>query len=454
MKHRAFLSVILAAALMLAAAVPSCASEASSSAASSSESVQADALEPPEAVSESYCLMDSQTGQILVQKNMDKTEYPASITKILSAALALERCSPSDRYTFSKEAATYDLTGTHLAFVEGEEVSVEDLLCGMMLASANDAAQGLAEAAAGSIGAFVDLMNEKAAELGAVNSHFTNPSGYHDPELVSTAHDMALITKWALTVDGFRDYFGRWDYTIGPTNVKSESRNLGTYHSMIVGPENNPVFGYEGATGGKLGWTPEATHTIVTVANRDGVELICVAMRSTNQYAKYRDSIALFNYGFDNFAYVTVPLDKYSKTVPVMKDGRQTGELTLTAPETKVLLPKGMTAADVSVEGGAPDELDESDSRDFTLTLSLAQPLDAMETTLLTVPLEASYSGEGAQQAAAGQDGEAAGGSGSGAGGVLVWVLVVFAVLAGAVLAIRAYNIRRYSRMKMRKKRG
>ncbi len=430
MSFKKFLSVFLIFALAGATAV----------------SAQAAALSPPDVVSESYCVMDSRTGQVLIQKNMDKTEYPASITKILSAALALERCDPADRYTFSKAAATYDLTGTHLAFVEGEEVSVEDLLCGMMLASANDAAQGLAEAAADSVGAFVELMNEKAAELGAVNSHFTNPSGYHDTALVSTAHDMALITKWALTVEGFRDYFGRWDYVIGPTNIKDESRNLGTYHSMIVGPENNPVFGYEGATGGKLGWTPEATHTIVTVANRDGVELICVAMKSKNQYAKYKDSIALFDYCFDNFAYVSVPLAGFDKAIPVLdENGGDAGTLAVSAPEVKVLLPKGSTAAAVAVTGSLPESVGPDGSREFSVTLSLAAPSSAQESELLTVALTAGYTEEGAA-ASATTDATAKREDMPLWAVVLMWALAALMLLAAAVLIIRAYNLRRYAK--------
>lgn len=404
----------------------------------------------PQIVSETFCVMDAKTGQVIIERGMNTIMYPASITKILTAGLALERLSPTDRYAFSQEAATYDLTGTHLAFVKGEEVSVDDLLSGMMLASANDAAQGLAEAAAGSIDDFVGLMNEKAEELGAVNSHFTNPSGYHDGALVSTAYDMALITRWALGVEGFREYFGRWEYVIGPTNIKSEKRNLGTYHSMIVGPENNPAFGYEGATGGKLGWTPESTHTIVTVANRGDMELICVAMKSKNQYAKYKDSIALFDYVFDNFRYITIPdIPEGKLTVDIKEEGKKTGEVEF--QNVKVLLPKGQKSKDITLNSPLPKFYSGNDKKELTLSVSIKNANGKVNPeAVLTILGEESNISTPITNTENKKDNEQK------APSLIITVVLVFVglfvAMAVAVLIIRTYNINKYK--KLREKRA
>ncbi|HPW00400.1 MAG TPA: serine hydrolase, partial [Oscillospiraceae bacterium] len=247
---------------------------------------KAETLSPPSAYSEAYCVMDADTGQMLIGKNPYTEMYPASVTKILTAAMALETLDPAERYTFSKEAAVYDHGSTHLAFSAGETCKIEDLLYGAMVESANDCAQGLADAAAGSIDDFVSRMNEKLAALHCEDSHFVNPTGMPDPNHYTSAYDLCLITKYALTVKGFETYFDAWEWTIGPTNKQAEARVMGTHHAMIVGPENNGVFGYDYATGGKLGWTEEAKHTIVTVAEKDGVRLVCVALKSGDKYDK------------------------------------------------------------------------------------------------------------------------------------------------------------------------
>lgn len=139
-----------------------------------------------------------------------------------------------------------DRGSTHIALTEEEVVTVRDLLYTTMIESANDSANGLAEYTAGTLDAFPELMNRKAAELGAVDSHFVNSSGLHDPEHYTSAYDMALITKWALGIDGFRDVFGATEYTVPVTNKQPKERNVGTHHHMLV----ESKYYYEGTTGG------------------------------------------------------------------------------------------------------------------------------------------------------------------------------------------------------------
>ena len=155
---------------------------------------------PAEIISEAYCVMDAETGQLLVGGSADKRMEPASITKILTCAMALEVLDPKDTYTFTKEAASYDKGSTHLAFTEGEKCRVEDMLYGAMVESANDCAMGLADAVGGSQLGFVKLMNEKAAEIGTEGNAIT---------LSTNASEKFTLSGVALSggTDGTKGFF-------------------------------------------------------------------------------------------------------------------------------------------------------------------------------------------------------------------------------------------------------
>ena len=166
------------------------------------------AVEIPVTASQTSVVMDISTGQVLVEKEMNQKMYPASITKIMTVLLALENADPATVHTMSYEAThSIDSGSTHIALTEGEQITLKDLIYATMVASANDAANGIAECVGGSIEQFVAMMNEKAKEIGAVNTHFVNANGLHDPDHYTTAYDMALITQYALGVEGFRDYW-------------------------------------------------------------------------------------------------------------------------------------------------------------------------------------------------------------------------------------------------------
>lgn len=263
---------------------------------------------PPSVISEAYVVMDAETGQVLIEKNMNRREYPASITKILTVALALENSDLDDRVTVSQDAVyAIEPNSSHIALQPDEVVRMRDLLYATMLPSANDAANVAAEYVGGSMEKFAEMMNKKAAELGCGNTHFVNANGLPDDDHYTTAYDMALITKYAIGVTGFLDIFGYQDvYQISPTNKQEQARRFGTEHMMLV----ESKYYYEGTLGGKLGWTEEAKHTIVTLARRNDMTLICVAMKSPQRYDKFNDSIALFDYCFDNFEPVAIPGDQ------------------------------------------------------------------------------------------------------------------------------------------------
>ena len=146
------------------------------------------ATEVPATASQTSVVMDVSTGQVLVEKEMNQQMYPASITKIMTVLLALENADPATVHTMSYEAThSIDPGSTHIALTEGEQITLKDLIYATMVASANDAANGIAECVGGSIDQFVEMMNEKAKEIGAVNTHFVNANGLHDPDHYTTA---------------------------------------------------------------------------------------------------------------------------------------------------------------------------------------------------------------------------------------------------------------------------
>ncbi len=245
----------------------------------------------------SACLMDAQSGQILYGKDMDRVMYPASITKIMTALLALEKGNLSDMITMSHEAVfSIERGSSHIALDVGEMISLNDALYGLAISSANDAANGIAEYIGGSIENFATLMTDRAAEAGALNTHFSNANGLPDPAHVTTARDMALITRAAWQTPGWSTYFSTEHYVIPPTNLQPKERAMYAANSFVNGEK--PM---EGLVASKTGYTNEAHHTLVTVASRNGRTLIAVVMNSELRSAKWDDTIALMDYGFEQF---------------------------------------------------------------------------------------------------------------------------------------------------------
>lgn len=432
-----FLSFFLGAALALTTGLTPLAAQE-----------QMEIAAPPQALSDAYVVMDAKTGQVLFEKNMNKKEYPASTTKILTAALALESRKLGDKVTMTQEAIdAVPWDATHIALLVGEELTVEQLLYGTMLTSANDCANGLAGDIGGDMAAFVELMNAKLAEIGAKDSHFTNPSGLPDDNHYTTAYDMALITRYALGVEHFRQFFGATEYVIGPTNKQPQSRKLGTQSMMIV----TSAYEYEGATGSKLGWTEEANSTIVTVAERNGMELICVALKSVGQYDKYKDSHQLFDYAFENFRSVRFPAqDMESKDIPLTGgEGAATANFHVFPDRDLVLQLHSSVKEDrvkITYQYPTAQELDAG----AVPTVTFTGPKGAMNGNMGTYPLAVLR--EGVKDAAAfaapqwQESSSAIWGVLRFVGTFLLVLLAIGAVLFAILLVLRWYILRNYRR--------
>lgn len=216
-------------------------------------------------------VIDADTGAILYSKNIEGKEYPASITKIMTVLLALENGNLADVVTFSENAVySIEFGSSHLGLTEGEELTLEQCLYGIMLASANEISNAVAEHIGGDIDTFVQMMNDKAAQLGCTGTHFVNVHGLHDENHYVTARDMALIMQAAMKNEKFREIISTVEYYYPETNLVDEKRYFMNHHKMIA--EEGEL--YDGCIGGKTGYTDEAWNTLVTAAERDNLEVI------------------------------------------------------------------------------------------------------------------------------------------------------------------------------------
>ncbi|MCI8727566.1 MAG: D-alanyl-D-alanine carboxypeptidase [Hungatella sp.] len=250
-------------------------------------------LAEPDIKAEGAVVINAENGQILYGKNERNQFYPASITKLMTALLVLERCGLNDTVTFSQTATTNLESGAvTLNLTEGDRLTVSQCLYALLLKSANEVANGLAEHVSGSVAGFADLMNQKAAALGCTGTHFANPSGLNDNNHYTTPYDMALIARAAFQNQTLCAINTTLSYEL-PATKKSEARTITMGHKMMYGTDSRY---YEGIIGGKTGYTSKAGNTLVTGVEKNGVRLIAVVMKSSSTH--YEDTRALLDYGF------------------------------------------------------------------------------------------------------------------------------------------------------------
>lgn len=265
-------------------------------------------------------LMDSKTGQVLYKKNENDQAYPASITKIMTALLVAENLKEDDTITMSHDAVYgIERDSSHIALQVGEIITMEQALNAILLVSANDAANGAAERVGGTFVNFAKMMTDRAKSIGAVNTQFVNAHGLPDDNHYTTAYDMALITREALKNETFRKYFTKIDYTMQPTNLQKESRYFLNHHKMLY----RTKYQYKYAFAGKTGYTSKAGSTLVTIANKDGHELICVSLKESAVEA-YADAKTLFEYGFSQFEPMVLSTSVYENSSIKVLDNEQT----------------------------------------------------------------------------------------------------------------------------------
>lgn len=254
---------------------------------------------------EGAILIDEETGQILYEKDSNKQFYPASTTKIMTGILAIELGDLNDTITITDEIIR-GIEGTHIALEPGEKLTLNDLLHALLIGSANDAAVAIAVHISGSVEEFSNLMNKKAKEIGAVDTHFVNPNGLPDDDHVTTAHDLALIAKYAMKNKTFREVVKNYHYIIPTTNKKDESRYLQSSNRLLYSKIKIDLDGkaipieYDGVNGVKSGYTKVAKQCLVTSAKKGDRKLIAVVLKSEGRNI-YIDTHKLLNHGFNDF---------------------------------------------------------------------------------------------------------------------------------------------------------
>ena len=246
---------------------------------------------PPEISAQTAIMVEANTGEVLYEKNADEKAFPASITKIMTALLAIERGDLDKKVKISENASGVE--GSSIYLETGERIPLRDLVYGLMLRSGNDAAIAIAEEIAGSTESFVILMNKRARELGAYNTNFMNPNGLHNPNHVTTARDMALISMAAMKNPEFRK--------VAAAKSWVADRGDGKYNYFFN--KNKVIYQYEGGTGIKIGFTKAAGRTLVASSERNGMALICVVMNAPNWF---QDTNKLMDYAYGQYEAVKV----------------------------------------------------------------------------------------------------------------------------------------------------
>ncbi|WP_394232828.1 D-alanyl-D-alanine carboxypeptidase family protein [Niallia oryzisoli] len=242
----------------------------------------------------SAVLMEQQSGRVLYEKKAHQVRRIASITKIMTAILAIESGKLNETATVSEKAVRAE--GSSIYLKPGEKIKLEDLVYGLMLRSGNDSAVAIAEHVGGSLDGFVYLMNQKAAEIGMENTHFSNPHGLDDHEdHYSTAYDMALLTRYAMMNDTYKKISGTKVHR-APNPTENWDRVWKNKNRLLTEL-------YEYTTGGKTGYTKRAKRTLVSTASKDGLDLIAVTLNGPDDW---NDHINMYEHGFKQYKLVKV----------------------------------------------------------------------------------------------------------------------------------------------------
>lgn len=278
------------------------------------------------------------TGKIIYEKNAYKKMYPASTTKIMTALLVLENCELTDKATVSYSALSAVPSGYAVANLQvGEQLTIEDLLYALLLKSANEAANVLAEHVAGSVESFSTMMNTRAEELGCKTTHFVNPNGVHDDEHYSSAYDLYLIANEAMKNSTFRAIVSTRNYTLPATDkYPNEDRSFSNTNQLIHVNNNNRAdnYYYKYAIGIKTGYTTQARNCLVSAASRDGLEFINVildaGLTDDGLSIRFLDSIELFDYAYDNYTLTKIKdANSFIKTIEIENGTKETKNLDL-----------------------------------------------------------------------------------------------------------------------------
>ena len=305
-------------------------------------------------------LVNAETGEIIHAENEKEKKFPASTTKIMTALLALEKCSLSDVVTMQDEDFTDVKNGASNAGLKvGEKITVENLLYCLLLPSGNEAANALARVTGGSVDEFVQMMNDRAKELGCVNTHFANPNGLHDDNHYYCAYDLYLIAQQAMKNSTFATIVNTAQKKLPATNMNAE-HIIYTTNQLILSSYSSIY--YDNCYGIKTGQTSQAGYCLVSYAKQSGYTYYSVVLgaKAGSEYAgSFTETKRLFEWAFDNFRLKTATEAGSAVTECPVRLGRGTDHVTLvTADDVSVLIPNGAEVSDLDIQIATEDSYD------------------------------------------------------------------------------------------------
>lgn len=286
----------------------------------------------------SALIVEVNTGKIVYEKDIYVQNYPASVTKILTAIITIENCKLDDVVTVSQSAISHIPDGYVVAPLRvGEQIKIKDLLYALMLKSANDAAYVLAEHVGGTNQEFSNMMNKKAKELGCKNTHFVNPNGIHNEEHYTTAYDMYLISNYAMKNKTFAQIVSTYEYTLSATNKYPYNNRIMKNTNNFINPKN--AYYNKNVKGIKTGTTVQAGNCLITYSSDSGLEFITVVLGAKTSNSKFSETRKMINYAYDN--YKLTKLHKKGdiiKNIEVDKATKETKELNLVISDEIIVM--------------------------------------------------------------------------------------------------------------------
>ena len=318
----------------------------------------------PEVSAAAYVLYDADSGSILLGKDYDVQKEPASMTKVMTVLLALENLELTEMVTVTHEmaVAVNDITSDYvkLGLQEGEEISVKDLVYAAVLKSANDCSLVLGMYMGGTEEAFCDIMNDKAVEIGCLNTHFSSAYGLSDPNNVTTPYDMALILNEAVTNTQYSEIAKTLNYTISSTNKYSSPRDITNGNRFV----STTTYGYEYYIGGKTGFTNSAGHTLCAAAKKNNRTLVGCVFNAADADIRYSDLIKLFEYGFSTFTTVEISESEFTPLIDeaMLQMNDLLSDTNLYISSENVVLEPYITTTSARAQLGSSNRLDLSNA--------------------------------------------------------------------------------------------
>lgn len=401
-----------------------------------------------------YALVELKSNSIIYSKELDMKRFPASLTKIMTCMLAIEFAKPTDLLTVSETALqNLHAAGSSAGLVQGEQISMDNMLYCIMLWSANEGCNVVGEHISGSVEAFVDLMNETAQALGMENTHFANTHGLHDENHYTTVRDMLTLARWAWNNETFRRYASATSYTVPATN-KSDARELHTTNHL-VSTDVDARYYYSYATGMKTGFTTPAGGCLVSTATDGDAEYLSIVMgcelMSNDKDMRFIETKRMFQHAFENYTFMQILTDSAMLDQPTVRNAVGRGDVVVHAADNvTVLLPKTCTPEDITVRLSYDGELTaplRKGQKVGTVTVSYQGVELAVSDLLALTNVDAPQSAQPEAsvqepQTPVMQEEEETGGY-----GWIIWgVVLLFLVAGSAFVAMQVVNARRARR--------